>query len=340
MPGGPGPARIRPGGNVAEVRGVGTAMGWSTRDIVDQRGRTAVVTGANGGLGLETARELARAGAHVVLAARDPEKTARAEAAIRDTVPGASLRVQPLDLGDLASVRAAAAGILAAEGRVDVLVNNAGIMAVPEGATADGFERQLGVNHLGHFVLTARLLPALLAGPAGRVVSVTSVARHTGRPVDPGNPHLHGRYDPWRAYGQSKLANLHFAVELHRRLAAEGSSTASLVAHPGFANTDLQSRSARESRTASSRFFDVAVHRTGMSPLGGALPSLRAATDPSARSGELYAPAFVNWGPPVRRPLVGRSTDPRPARLLWEVSERETGETFDVAALVAAARSA
>jgi NAD(P)-dependent dehydrogenase (short-subunit alcohol dehydrogenase family) len=325
----------RRAGNAPANRRVGGGMGWSTSDIVDLSGRTAVVTGANGGLGLETARELARAGAHVVMAARDPEKTAAAEAAIRAAVPGAALRVQPLDLADLASVRAAAAGILEAEGTVDLLVNNAGVMAVPERATVDGFETQLGVNHLGHFVLTARLLPALAAAPAARVVGVTSVARHMGRPVDPANPHLHGRYDPWRAYGQSKLANLHFAVELHRRLRAAGSRVASLVAHPGFANTDLQARTARELRSPAAKFFDVAVDRTGMSALGGALPTLRAATDPSARSGELYAPAFVGWGPPVRRPLVARSTDPRPARVLWEVSERESGERVDVAALVA-----
>lgn len=309
-------------------------MPWTTADIPDQSGRTAVVTGANGGLGLETARELARAGEHVVMAARNVEK---AEAARRDLLadnPNASLEIVNLDLGSLSSVAQAVAAITQAHPRVDTLVNNAGVMATPEWRTADGFEFQFGVNHLGHFALTAGLFPALLAAPAARVVSVTSTARHLGRPVDPDNPHLAGRYDPWRAYGQSKLANLHFAIELHRRLAAAGSAMASLVAHPGLSNTDLQAVSVTQTGGASQRFFHAAARYTGMSPAYGARPLLRAATDPQARSGELYAPRFGNNGPAVRRPVLRRSALPEHTRTLWEVSERETGISFDVAAAV------
>lgn len=307
-------------------------MNWTPADIPNLSGRIAVITGANGGLGLETARELARAGAAVVMAARNESKAEAARADILEQVPTADLEVVSLDLGSLASVRAAAETIVAKHPVVDLLVNNAGVMAVPEGRTVDGYEIQFGTNHLGHFALTALLMAALARADAARVVSVTSTARHMGRPVDPGNPHLRGRYKPWRAYGQSKLANLHFAVELHRRLAAAGSLVASLVAHPGLSNTDLQTVSLAESGGLSQRFFKALAGATGMPPAHGARPSLRAATDPKARSGQLYAPRFVNSGAAVRRPLMGRSLNRRAATTLWEVSERETGIVFDVAA--------
>ncbi|NNL66039.1 MAG: SDR family NAD(P)-dependent oxidoreductase, partial [Myxococcales bacterium] len=265
-------------------------MSWSTSDIPDLAGRIAVVTGANGGLGLETARALAGAGAHGVMAARDQEKATAAEKSILETHPRASLEVVPLDLGSLASVRAAAARILAAHERIDVLVNNAGLMAIPERRTEDGFEMQLGVNHLGHFVLTALLLPALLRAPAARVVSVTSTAHHMGRALDPENPHLEGRYGEWKAYGQSKLANFHFAIGLQRRFEAAGVSAASLIAHPGLSNTDLQATSVSETGGGfTQRFFHGLAGSTGMTPAAGALPQLRAATDPKARGGEFYA---------------------------------------------------
>lgn len=306
-------------------------MAWSTDDIADLTGRTAVVTGANGGLGLESAEALARAGATVVLAARNPAKTEAAEARIRAAAPAATLDVVRLDLGSLASVREAAAEIAERHPRVDVLLNNAGVMGIPEAETADGFEMQFGTNHLGHWVLTARLLPNVLRAE-GRVVTVTSTAHHLGRRVDPDNPHLHGRYGPWTAYGQSKLANYHFALGLHRRLAAAGAPAASLLAHPGLSNTDLQTHSVEATGGgASQRFFEVMAARTGMSPARGALPQLRAATDPAARSGEFYAPRFVNNGAPVRRPILRRVGLERSIEVLWAVSERETGEPLDVA---------
>jgi NAD(P)-dependent dehydrogenase (short-subunit alcohol dehydrogenase family) len=306
-------------------------MVWSTEDIPDQSGRVAVVTGANGGLGLEVARELARRGAHVVMAARDQAKAQEARASILAEIPDGSLEPRPLDLASLASAREAAAATLRGHPLLDVLVNNAGVMGIPERRTQDGFEMQLGVNHLGHFALTAMLVPALLESADARVVPVTSTGRHTGRAIDPDNPHLVGRYDPWRAYGQSKLANVHFALELDRRFRAARVPARSIVVHPGFVNTDLQARSVRETGGGrSQRFFRGAVRRFGMTPARGALALLRAATDPDAVGGALYAPRWVNFGPPVRRSLFGRSRNREAMATLWEVSERETGVTFEV----------
>lgn len=309
---------------------------WTTDDLLDQRGRVAVVTGANAGLGREVARALARRGATVVMAARDQDKARDARDAITAEVPAAVLELRTLDLASLDSVRACADGIAADHGRIDVLVNNAGVMGVPQQATEDGFELQLGVNHLGHFVLTRRLLPALLAAPAARVVSVTSFARFVGRPVRPENPHLRGSYDPWLAYSQSKLANLLFAVELQRRLAAAGARVISLAAHPGLTHTGLQARSVQDSGGGlSQRFWYAVSGAVGMSPARGALSLLRAASDPAARGGELYGPRWVTFGPPVRRPVLPRPG--RPGQSLWAVSERETGEPFDVDEIISGA---
>lgn len=301
-------------------------MSWTVADIPDQSGRVAVVTGANGGLGLETARALASAGAHVVIASRNQEKAARAEADVRSGLPDASLEVVPLDLGSLASVREASERIVAAHETVDLLVNNAGVMGIPERRTVDGFEMQFGVDHLGHFALTALLMPSLLRAPAGRVVTVTSTAHHMGRAVDPENPNLEGRYGPWRAYGQAKLANFHFGLGLHRKLADAGVPLASLVAHPGLSNTELQIVSVEETDGGlSQRFFRMLAARGGMSPTRGALSQLRAAADPEAESGEFYGPLWVNSGPPVRKPVLRRLGMDRAVARLWEVSERETG---------------
>lgn len=309
-------------------------MPWTAADIPDQHGRVAVVTGANSGLGLETARELARHGARVVMATRDQERTDEACRDIRDDVPDAELDVHELDLASLESVSKCAAGILADHDRIDVLINNAGIMGIPRRTTEDGFEMQLGVNHLGHFVLTGRLLPALLRAPGARIVSITSFARFIGRSLDRDDPHREQRsYDPWFAYGDSKQANLHFAVELDRRLRAAGAAAHSLAAHPGYSHTDLQARSVRQSDGGlSQRFWHVGARHIGMTPARGALPQLRAATDPDAEGGELYGPRWLTFGPPVRRPILSRRRSA--TTTLWEVSERETGEPFDVHAAV------
>lgn len=306
-------------------------MAWTSADIPDQSGRTAVVTGANGGLGLETSRALAAAGGHVVMAARNSEKAAAAVDDIRSDVPNASLEVVALDLGSQASVREAAERILAGHPKIDVLVNNAGVMGIPERRTVDGFEMQFGVDHLGHWTLTALLMPALLRADAARVVTVTSTAHHMGRAVDPTNPHLDGRYGPWRAYGQAKLANFHFGIGLHRLLAGAGAPAASLIAHPGLSNTELQAVSVQETGGGpSQRFFHALASRTGMAPGDGARSQLRAATDSAARSGEFYGPAFVNNGPPVRKPILRRVGMATAISRLWEVSERETGVRIKV----------
>jgi NAD(P)-dependent dehydrogenase (short-subunit alcohol dehydrogenase family) len=301
-------------------------MSWSATDIPDQAGRTAVVTGANGGLGLATARALAAAGATVVVAARNQERAAEAMGRIRDAIPGASLELVELDLGSLASVQKAAEEILTAHPALDLLVNNAGVMGIPERRTADGFEMQFGVDHLGHFALTARLMPALLGAPAARVVTVTSSAHHMGRAVDPANPNLDGRYGPWRAYGQAKLANFHFGLGLDRLLRKAGARAASLIAHPGLSNTELQAVSVEQTGGGlSQRFFLMLARTVGMSPGEGALSQLRAATDPAAKGGEFYGPLFVNNGPPVRKPILRQLGMSTAIARLWEVSERETG---------------
>ena len=314
-------------------------MAWTADDIPDQSGRVAVVTGANGGLGLETSRQLARKGAHVVMAARNLDKAATAEEDIRSEVANASLKVYPLDLGSLASIQGAAEQISAEHAQVDLLINNAGVMATPRLETADGFELQFGTNHLGHFALTAQLMPALLKGRAARVVTVTSTARHFAAELDPTDVHMEREYSPWRSYGRSKLANLHFAVELNRRLNDSRSAVTSLVAHPGYSNTDLQTQSARANPGGASQgFFYHVVRWVGMSAARGALSQLRAATDPAAKGGELYAPRWATNGPPERRPLLARSIKSEDLKLLWKVSERETGVEFDVAELVAESR--
>jgi NAD(P)-dependent dehydrogenase (short-subunit alcohol dehydrogenase family) len=306
-------------------------MSWSAADIPDQRGRVAVVTGANGGLGLETTRELARKGAHVVMAVRNQQKAQEAVEDIRASVPDAALELVSLDLGSQASVRAAAEQILHEHARLDLLVNNAGVMGIPERKTVDGYEMQFGIDHLGHWTLTALLLPALLTTSGARIVTVTSTAHHMGRTVNPENPHLEGNYRPWRAYGQAKLANFHFGLGLQRELAHAGASTASLLAHPGLSNTDLQTVSVQETGGgASQRFFEVLAQRTGMSPARGALSQLRAAADPHAKGGEFYGPLWFNNGPPVRKPILRRVGMSGAIAKLWEVSERETGVALSV----------
>jgi len=312
-------------------------MTWTTKDIPDLTGRTAVVTGANGGLGLETARALAGAGAHVVMAARNRQKAVAAAEDIRRSHPRASHEIVPLDLASLTSVRKAAETIAGAHPKINILVNNAGVMACPERRTEDGFEMQFGTNHLGHWTFTALLLVPLLRADSARVVTVTSTAHHMGRAVDPENPHLLGTYGPWKAYGQSKLANFHFALGLQREFEAAGARARSLVAHPGLSDTELQATSVEATNGgAIQRFFHMLARRTGMTAAEGALPQLRAACDPTARGGEFYAPRFGNSGPAVRRPVL-RPGIAGGIKRLWAVSERETGVKLDVGAALASA---
>jgi len=309
-------------------------MAWTPDDIPDLTGRVAVVTGANGGLGLVTTHELAAKGAHVVMAARDQVKARTAEQEVRARNPQASVEVVPLDLGSLASVAEAADTIGSRHEGIDLLINNAGVMAMPERRTVDGFEMQFGVDHLGHFALTAHLLPALLRADRARVVTVTSVARFRGRGLDVRNPHLDGAYRPWRAYAQAKQANYHFGLGLQRQFETAGVRASSLIAHPGLTNTDLQARAVREGGGGwGAALSEVMATRGGMSPAEGARMQLRAATDPKARGGQLYAPLFVSTGPAVRRPILRRWDLQNRIDELWLISEREAGVVLDVGAV-------
>ena len=304
-------------------------MSWTAADIPDLTGKVAVVTGANGGLGFESAKALAGAGAHVVMAARNQEKAQSAHDDIVATHPDASLEIVQLDLGSLDSVRAAGESIRDSHPVLDILMNNAGLMGLPERRTVDGFEMQFGVNHLGHWVLTNRLLRSLLAAEAGRVVTVTSTAHLFGRPVNPANPNLEGSYGPWKAYGQSKLANYHFALGLQQEFETRAVSAQSLVAHPGLTHTNLQAHThAQGGGGWNAELWKRMAAHTGMDADRGALSQLRAATDPSAKGGEMYAPRFVQTGVPVRRPIL-RPGNARAIATLWRVSEEMTGEKLD-----------
>jgi NAD(P)-dependent dehydrogenase (short-subunit alcohol dehydrogenase family) len=307
-------------------------MPWTTADVPDQTGRTAVVTGANSGIGYHTALELARRGARVVLAVRDPGRGRAALDRLTAEVPAAAAELGELDLADLASVRAFATAY--GPGGLDLLVNNAGVMAVPLGRTADGFETQLGVNHLGHYALTGLLLPRLLARPGARVVTVSSAMHRTGR-IDFTDLNAEGGYRKWAAYSQSKLANLLFAQELQRRADGAGADLLSVAAHPGWAATNLQ---ATGPRLSGSRFGERAVgvvnRLVAQSDAQGALPTLRAATDPEIRGGDYVGPSgpFELRGRPRLVAMANAARDRAVARRLWEVSERLTGVRYDFAA--------
>ena len=307
----------------------GPGMAWSANDTPQQGGAVAVVTGANSGIGLEAVREFARSGATVVMAVRNLDKGRAARDEVAAEIPGAQLQLQELDLSSLASVRAAASAIRAAHERIDLLVNNAGIMATPPRETADGFEAQVGTNHLGHFLLTQALMPALDGSEAARVVTLTSFAKERGRPLTEEALRLNERYDPWQAYADSKRANFDFALELARRLEAAGSHVAGLAAHPGLAHTNLQVATVENAGAGfQGRLWQFLARVLGMPAPRGALPTLRAATDPAARNGEFYGPRWLATGAPVR--LAVRDNDERRAagERLWTLSEAATGTEF------------
>lgn len=300
-------------------------MTWTTADIPDQTGRTALVTGANGGLGLETARALAGAGARVVMAARNQAKAATARADVLAQHPGADVEVVPLDLGSQRSVAEAAEQVLAAHERLDVLVLNAGVMASPKETTEDGFDAQLATNVLGHWALLCRLLPLVTSTPGARVVTLSSIAQHQGRPLDPADPHQARRYSPWGMYGNTKLAMRHLAVGLQERFEAAGVDALAIGAHPGLTNSDLQATTHQLGGAGiQGPLWDKLSDWFGMSVPTGALSQLRAATDPAAYGGSYYGPLLAVAGPPVRKPLVRPGSDAA-VRRLFEVCERETG---------------
>lgn len=309
-------------------------MTWTTNDIPDLHGKVAVITGANGGLGLASAKALAGRGAHVVMAVRNEAKAADAHAEIMAAHPGAALEVVRLDLGSLASVAAAAEQIAAAYDRIDILMCNAGVMALPQGTTVDGFDTQMGTNVLGHWALISHLLPVVVATPGARVVTLSSTAQHAGRAIDPADPHMRNGFDEWRMYGQTKLAMRHLAVGLQAQFDRAGVDAKALSAQPGLTNSDLQTTTqAHGSAGLLGTISEKLVKRTGMSTDRGALSQLRAAGDPKAPGGGFYGPLFVTNGPPVRKPLV-RPGSARAIETLWRVAESETGLAVDVSAAV------
>jgi NAD(P)-dependent dehydrogenase (short-subunit alcohol dehydrogenase family) len=300
------------------------ADGWDADRIPDQTGRVAVVTGANSGLGLVVARELARKGALVVLACRNMEKGRTALAEVEAAASGPEPELEELDLASLDSVRSFAERFAAQHDGLDLLINNAGVMASPRRHTADGFELHLGTNHLGHFALTNLLLPLMEGREDARVVTLSSNAHKTVRHIAFDNLNGERRYFRWNAYGQSKLANLMFALELDRRLRARGSTVKSLAAHPGYSSTNLQSAAAPLVDRMIMKVSNAAV---GQSAEMGALPALYAATEPGLEGGTNVGPdgfAEQRGHPKIVKPnRVAR--DEQAARRLWDVSAEVTG---------------
>jgi NAD(P)-dependent dehydrogenase (short-subunit alcohol dehydrogenase family) len=297
---------------------------WTSDDVPGQQGRLAVVTGANTGLGFETAQVLAVRGASVVLAVRDIEKGKRAAARIAGTAPGANVMVQPLDLTSLDSIRAAAGELRARHPRIDLLINNAGVMFPPRQTTRDGFELQFGTNHLGHFALTGLLLEQMLPVPGSRVVTVSSLGHRIRARINFDDLQGERSYSRVAAYSQSKLANLMFTYELQRRLPGAGTAIA-VAAHPGLASTELT----RNTPAIAASFYARVMSQNAEM---GALPVLRAATDPGVLGGQYYGPGgfFGARGYPKLAHSSGQSHDTAIQRRLWTVSEELTGITFPV----------
>ncbi len=297
----------------------------------DLRGRVAVVTGANGGLGYQTSLALAGRGADVVLACRDPVRGQAASDRIAEQLPGAHVELRRLDLADLASIREFASSFVDDRSRLDILVNNAGVMALPYRTTADGFEMHMGTNHLGHFALTGLLLRSLLRSSSPRVVTVGSTAAIIGR-IRFDDLQSQHRYRKWLAYGQSKLANLLFAFELDRRSRAKGLPLISVAAHPGYATTNLYTTGpVMEGRRLTEKMMTIAGRFFAQSDAQGALPIIYGASVADLRGGEYLGPdrlfGFRGYPTEVRPPAASR--DPDAARRLWEVSMQLTGVRFE-----------
>ncbi|MET0926198.1 MAG: oxidoreductase [Solirubrobacterales bacterium] len=299
---------------------------WSANQIPDQSGRLAVVTGANSGLGLETARALAAAGATVVITARDRAKGEAARERITAETPDATVEARVLDLAALESVRGFAAGIAADHPRIDMLINNAGVMMPPRGETVDGFELQFGTNHLGHFALTGLLLEPLAAVGGARVVTVSSLEHKPGR-IHFDDLQSESKYSSRGAYRQSKFANAVFGLELDRRLRAAGSPVISVLAHPGYSATNLQTSGPPFPVSALLRISNALIAQSASK---GALPQLYAATAPGVEGGEFIGPdGFMEArGTPTEVQPVKRARDEQTARRLWDVSEELTGVRY------------
>jgi NAD(P)-dependent dehydrogenase (short-subunit alcohol dehydrogenase family) len=303
----------------------------SEADIPELTGVTAVVTGASGGIGLEVARGLARNGAQVVLAVRSTDRGQSAASAIQRANPGALLEVMALDLADLASVHRFAEALKPRLAAVDLLVNNAGVASPSLRRTVDGFELDFGTNHLGHFALTGLMLPGMIPSPRARVITVTSMAHRRGH-IDFGNLDGAKGYSPARAYAQSKLANVLFAVELQHRLSAMGAGLLSVCCHPGWAATGMTLGTAQDHPRLQDRLFHLLARRLAPGADQGAQPVLFAATSPAVRGGDFIGPGgrFDVCGPPARVHPAERAQDQDLARHLWEVSEEMTGVHYTV----------
>ena len=316
-------------GRMATTKLLGT--NWTANDIGDLHGQVLLITGANSGLGLESAKALAVHGARVLMAGRDPGRLHAATDAVRQIAPTAQVEPVELDLASLASVREAAQAVAAITGRVDVLMNNAGVMAPPFARTADGFELQIGTNHLGHYALTGLLLP-LLHHEGARVVTVSSGAhRMGGMDVDDLN-WVRRRYSAWPAYGQSKVANLLFTSELGRRAEAAGWDLVAAAAHPGYAATNLQYAGPGYNRLPLGRQVTSMMNRVlAQSQEAGAWPQLYAATGPDVRSDDYFGPDRFKEqrGHPQRVGRTSVAADPALAAQLWERSEALTGVVYD-----------
>jgi NAD(P)-dependent dehydrogenase (short-subunit alcohol dehydrogenase family) len=299
---------------------------WSTADVPDQSGRVAVVTGANTGIGYHAAAVLAHRGAHVVLAVRNLEKGNAALARIVAAGPNADVTLQELDLSSLDSVRAAADALRSAYPRIDLLINNAGVMYTPKQVTKDGFEMQFGTNHLGHFALTGLVLDHLLPVRGSRVVTISSIGHRIRASIHFDDLQWERRYDRVAAYGQSKLANLLFTYELQRRLADQQKNTIAVAAHPGTSNTELTRNLPVIFKPAVAVFGPLVFQ----SPAMGALPTLRAATDPAVEGGQYYGPDGLGEqrGHPKIVGSSAQSHDEDLQRRLWEVSEELTDVKF------------
>lgn len=305
---------------------------WTLEQMPSQQGRRILVTGASSGLGLETAVALAAAGAEVIMACRNPDKAGAALAEVRQRAPGAKAELMTLDLADLASVRTFADACGRRFDRIDALCNNAGVMALPFQRTKDGFEMQIGTNHLGHFALTGLLLDLLKASPGARIVSLASNAHRWGMRLNPDDLHFERqRYNKWDAYGRSKMANLMFHFELDRRLRAAGLNLCAAAAHPGYAATNLMFVGpAQEGSRLGHRLMQVGNALFSQSQAMGALPQLYALTMPDVQSGDYYGPD--GWqqlrGHPRKVGCLRVARDPDRNRRLWEVSEQQTGVRF------------
>ena len=305
---------------------------WTESNIPDVAGHVVLVTGANSGIGFHTARALAEHGATVVMACRNPEKAEAAAADVDALEPSGSIELAELDLSDLRSVEAAADQFRESHDRLDVLINNAGLMATPNQRTAQGFEMQIGVNHLGHFALTGYLIDTLLDTPASRVVSVSSQGHRPGR-IDLDDLNSDRSYSAWGAYFQSKLANLLFTNELQRRFVAAGADSIAVAAHPGASRTNLGNESAGGVLSAVMERTRPLLERVmSQDAEMGALPTLRAATDPDVAGGDYYGPAGLGEmkGHPTRVGMSSRAKDEDVARRLWEISEHLTEVTYPI----------